>query len=250
MNKYIYIFCILSFAFTCNKEGKKILFIGTNVNTFNNLENGTYLTELAQPFDFFTKKGFQVDIVSSKGGEIPTYFKSEIGEELQDIIDSEVYKQKTSNSLSPKNVNYRDYCAVIIPGGYGQFKDVHKDDKLLKLIAKIYQKGGAIGTIGHGISTLIHVNLKNGTPIVKDKKLVCFPSWYEKNRMTDSNYGELLPYDMEVKLKSLGADLRIYNHETKENYEMVDYDNRIVTASFATGGDFVAKEIFNLIGKK
>ena len=66
--------------------------------------------------------------------------------------------------------------------------------------------------------------------------------------MKQSNFGDLLPYDMEVELQKRGADLKVYNHEKKINYEVADSNNKLITASFANSGKFVAEEVLKLIG--
>ncbi len=77
--------------------------------------------------------------------------------------------------------------------------------------------------------------------------MTSFPSWNEKNIMKQSNFGKLLPYDMETELLKRGAKLKVYNHEKKINYEIVDSKNRLVTASFSNSGSFLAKEFLKLI---
>jgi len=250
MNKFFVLFTIFFLVISCNtneKEKNKILFITTNVNEMKNEPNGTYLIELAVPFSQFSKKGFELDIVSPKGGKIPIYHSGDTTSAVKSIIKSELFKSKTKNSIKPIEINPKEYLAVIIPGGYGQFWDTHNDDNILKIISEIYDNGGIIGTIGHGTATLIDVKLKSGEYFVKDKTMTSFPSWNEKNIMKQSDFGKLLPYDMETELLKRGANLKIYNHEKKINYEVVDSKNRLVTASFANSGKFVADEIFKLI---
>lgn len=118
------------------------------------------------------------------------------------------------------------------------------------MISEIYDNGGIIGTIGHGTATLIDVKLNSGEYLVKNKTMTSFPTWNEKNIMEQSDFGKLLPYDMETELLKKGANLKVYNHERKINYEIVDSENRLITASFANSGKFVADEVLNLINRK
>ncbi|WP_291964617.1 hypothetical protein [Maribacter sp.] len=67
--------------------------------------------------------------------------------------------------------------------------------------------------------------------------------------MKQSDYGKLLPYDMEAELYKRGANLKVYDHEKRTNYEIVDYENRLITASFANSGEFVADEVLKMINK-
>ncbi|MFK8029812.1 MAG: type 1 glutamine amidotransferase domain-containing protein [Gammaproteobacteria bacterium] len=240
------IFLITS-SCTQTNVSTKVLFVTTNVSQMNGEPNGTYLIELAVPFNLFVKNKIDIEIVSPKGGEIPIYHNGDTSSVVQAVVDSALFKAKTKNSLSPEEVRATEYSAVVIPGGYGQFWDTHKNTDLLEIIADVHEQGGVIGTIGHGTATLINVKLKSGDYLFKDKTLTSFPSWNEKNVMKQSNFGDLLPYDMEVELRKRGADLKVYDHEAKTNYEVVDAKNKLVTASFAGSGEFLAEEIIKLI---
>lgn len=245
----ILIFVFLTISCSKNKENKKILFITTNVSELKNEPNGTYLIELAIPFKKFSENSLDIDIVSPKGGKIPIYHSGDTTSLVKSIIQNELFIDKTENSLKPLDIDPKEYIAVIIPGGYGQFWDTHKNKDLLHIISEIYDFGGIIGSIGHGTATLIDVKLKSGEFLVKNKTMTSFPSWNEKNIMKQSDYGKLLPYDMEAELYKRGANLKVYDHEKKTNYEIVDYENRLITASFANSGEFVADEVLKMINK-
>ncbi len=251
MKKYFILLLIAFSIISCNKkiEKNKILFITTSVNKLGSQTNGTYLIELAIPFDEFSKKNYQINNMSPKGGEIPIYHSGDTTEMVKSILKSDLFRNKTRNSFKPEEINSEEYLAVFIPGGYGQFWDTHKNEDVQKIIAEIYESNGVIGTVGHGTATLIDVKLKSGEYLVNDKTMTSFPTWNEKNIMKQSNFGALLPYDMEVELQKRGADLKVYNHEKKINYEVVDSENRLITASFANSGKFVAEEVLKLMNK-
>ena len=82
---------------------------------------------------------------------------------------------------------------------------------------------------------------------MKNKTITCFPSWFEKEYMFEADYGKLLPFDMEVELEKRGANLKRVDKETRSNGQIVDIENRIITASSATGGEFIAEEIIKLL---
>ncbi|NJB37581.1 type 1 glutamine amidotransferase domain-containing protein [Croceivirga sp. JEA036] len=241
---------LLSLSCTSQQKKSKILFITTNVDVLNGAPNGTYLIEFAVPFAKFSEAGYSVDLISPKGGKIPIYHSGDTTDVIKKVIKSELFVHKTNNTLVPSEINAKNYAAVIIPGGYGQFWDTHQNKDIQELISSIYENGGTIGSLGHGTATLINVKLRSGAYLVKDKTMTSFPSWNEKNIMKQSNYGQLLPYDMEVELQKRGANLKIYNHEKKTNYEVVDMENRLVTAAFASGGNFVAEQVIKSINQQ
>jgi putative intracellular protease/amidase len=140
---------------------------------------------------------------------------------------------------------------VFYPGGHGQYFDVANDERIAAITAKIYEKGGVIGTAGHGVSSLISIQLSNGNYLVKGKTITCFPTWAEKKYMNISNYGKLLAFDMQEVLMRRGANLIVCTDEvTRSNPAMtnvIDAKNRMVTGAFATSAGWVATEMMKLI---
>ena len=80
--------------------------------------------------------------------------------------------------------------------------------------------------------------------------MTSFPTWTERNVMEQSDFGRLLPFDMETLLRERGADLRVYDRQTRTNHEIVDAKNRLVTASFASSGLFVARAVHRLVNQR
>jgi putative intracellular protease/amidase len=251
MRKYLLLLLVVLYASTFYGQHKKILFVATNIDTLNGKPNGTFLIEIAIPFQYFTDKGYEVDIVSPKGGKIPLYYKFDTTEVLKRVIEDSLFIYKTSHSLKPSQVKANEYCAVFYAGGYGQFWDVYPNKKLAIIAVKIYTSGGVLGSTGHGASSLLSLKLNSTTYLVKGKTLTCFPTWAEKEFMEDANFGALLPFDMETEFRAKEATLKMYAKEkdNKEDLTVVDDVNRMVTASFADTGEFVAQQMHQLILK-
>ena len=74
--------------------------------------------------------------------------------------------------------------------------------------------------------------------------------WFEKEVMFEADYGKLLPFDMEEELEKNGANLKKVDKATRSNGQIVDAPNRIISASSATGGEFIAEEIIKLLQAK
>lgn len=234
-------------------KSKKILIVATNVNLLGKNENGTFLIEIAEPFQYFIDSGYDVDVVTPKGAQTAIYPKEYAGPGLGKIQRSELFISKTKNSLSPTEVKYSDYVAVYYPGGYGQFFDVVNNELISSLTAKIYEQGGIVGTAGHGAASLTNIKLTSNKYFVEGKKLTCFPWSTEIHNMNISEYGKLLPFNMEEVLRKLGSNLIICPtgaKPTKDCTNIVDEKNRIVTASYAGDAKWVAEEIVKLLTKK
>lgn len=254
MNKFI--LTIILFIFSSHlfcQDGlkkKKILIVGTNVNSFGATGNGTLSWEIGFPFQYFIDNGFDVDIITPKGGKAAIYDLF-VPKDLEKILQSELFIFKTKNSLSPGQINDSAYCAVFYPGGYGQFIDVVENLPICGLTSRIYERSGVIGTCGHGTASLVNVKLNNSKYLVDGKKITCFP-WSMERTMSFSNYGMSLPFNMEDVLTKRGANLQFCPKGSKPNQEcsvIVDVLNRIVTGTGAFEAQGVAEEMVKLLKK-
>jgi len=246
--KKLFALILISFCLTGYSQSKKVLIVSTNIDSVGNNASGTFLMEIAFPFKHFTEQGYEIDIVTSKGGRAAIYGK--VTDEFAPINNSELFIKKTTNTLSPLQVNPKEYVAVFYPGGHGQYFDVVNDERIAAITAKIYENGGVVGTAGHGPASLINVRLNNGKYLVDGKTMTCFPHWAELKFMNISNYGKLLAFDMQEILARRGANLIVCTEETRPNKDfthIVDSKNKIVTGAFATSAQWVAEQVVVLI---
>jgi len=238
-------FCICILISSLTIAQRKILIVSTNRDSVGIDASGTYLKEIANPYRHFKQKGFDIDILTPKGGKAAIY--GAVTDDLKEIVNDSVYTNKVMNTLAPDQVQFKDYVAVFYPGGHGQYFDVANDERISILIARIYENKGIIGTAGHGVASLINVQLKNGEYLVKGKTLTCFPTWAEQAWMSISGYGKYLPFDMQEVLVRRGANLIV--SPTKETSKeksltmIIDEKNRIITGAFAFNATWVAEQM-------
>jgi putative intracellular protease/amidase len=239
---------LLSFS-----QVKKVLIVATNTDSVGSNASGSYLMEIAYPFQYFTDKGYEVDILTPKGGKTAIYDNGKVAEDLLKISKSELFIKKTSLSLSPDDIKTKDYQAIFYPGGHGQYFDVVNDERIAAIAAAIYESGAVLGTAGHGVASLINIRLSNCNWLVNGKTITCFPTWAEKKYMNISGYGKLLSFDMQQVLARRGANLIVcVDEETRKNPAMthiVDSKNKIVTGSFAISAKWVAEQMLKLMNE-
>lgn len=242
---FIFLSAVISFSQT-----KKILIVSTNRDSVGTNKSGTFLKEIAYPFQHFISQGFDVDIVTPQGGKASLYHWGEMPEALNAIQTNELFKTKTSATLHPTMVNATSYAGIFFPGGHGQYFDVVDDERIAAIAASIYEMGGVVGTAGHGAASLINVRLGDGRYVVDGVSMTCFPHWAELAYMNISNYGKLLAFDMQEVLQRRGAHLRVSSRETRSNPSLnlvADTVNRIVTGAFAQSAQWVAENMVNII---
>lgn len=252
MKQVLSVTILLITLLNAQAQKKKVLIVSTNRDSVGQHASGTFLKEIAYPFQYFTDKGYEVEIVTPGGGKAAIYHTGETPVELDDIRKSALFIQKTSNTLAPAQVELKSYGAVFYPGGHGQYFDVVEDERIAQLTAAIYERGGVVGTAGHGAASLINVRLSNGNYLVAGKQMTCFPHWAELAWMNISDHGKLLAFDMQEVLARRGANLVLSTFETRADPKLTlvaDVNNRIVTGSFASSAKWVAEQMVVLLAK-
>jgi putative intracellular protease/amidase len=249
--KYLIIFLgILSAAVLSSVqagEAKKILIVASNMENMGDPEKHdarNNLWEYAPPYHIFVSHGYGVDFVSPAGGVVP-FMMDPLGISSY-TIKYEGFLDKANHSLNPDEVNPADYAAVFVGGGYGTLFDVASNQKLLDIMAKIYESGGVIGSSGHGAGGFANVKLKNGTFLVQGKRVAGFPDSTEKEKSW-AKQGTLLPFFVEQQLRKNNAV--IVNKENIADKHEVIIDQRIVSTLFLPSAALVAKEMIIVLEK-
>jgi len=228
-------------------NAKKVLIIASNVTDMGDPEKHEArndLWEYAPPYHVFVLHGYGVDFASPLGGAVP-FMRDPVGISSY-TIKYEGFLSKANNSLAPKQVNPSEYSAVFIGGGYGNVFDVASNENLLGIIAKIYESGGVIGSVGHGAGAFANATLSNGQPLVKGKRIAAFPNSTEKEKDW-AKQGSLLPFLVEERLKEKGA-ITVNKDNIPDKHDVI-IDDRIVSTMFLPSAALVAKEMLILLEK-
>ncbi len=232
-------------SFADEAPKKKVLIIISNVVDMGDAEKHdarNNLWEVAPPYHVFLSHGYDVDFASPSGGKVE-FSMDPIGISSY-TIKYEGFLDKANNSFTPDQINPTEYGAVFIGGGAGSLFDVASDDKMLSVIAQIYDTGGIVGGCGHGPGGFANVKLSNGEFMVKGKRVAAFPNSTERTKPW-AKQGTLLPFLVEDQLRKNGAIA--LNKESVKDKNDVIVDQRIVSTMFLPSAALVAKEIINLV---
>jgi putative intracellular protease/amidase len=233
-----------------SRRSPRVLIVSTNVDRVAGNVSGTFLMEIAYPFQYFKDTQIEVDVVTPKGGAAAIYNAPNTADDLLTIQRSGAFVEKTMHTLAAHEIRAKDYIGIFFPGGHGQYFDVALNQKILEATAAIHHQGGVIGSAGHGTACLANVKTLDGNYLIKNKKMTCFPTWAEKEWMDISNFGKALPFDMEEVIRARGADLTLCTRETRSDTNLIlvsDDDNRLVTGSFARQSRPVAEHMLRLM---
>lgn len=250
MKKTALLLLALLALYSCNdtkKEKGKILIIVSNTEVMGDPEKhfaGNNLWEVAPPYHIFVSHGYEVDFASPAGGDVP-FSMDPLGISSY-TIKYEAFMDKVNNSLRPEEIVAENYEAVFIGGGYGPLFDIAQNEKLMAVIAEVYEMGGIVGGCGHGPGGFANVKLSGGEFMVKGKKVAGFPNETEVTKDWAKN-GTLLPFLVEGQLRKNGAIFQGKN-DLADKHDVVT-DQRIVSTMFLPSAAIVAKEMILLLEK-
>lgn len=203
---------------------------------------GYYLSEVTHAYAVFEEAGYQIDLVSTKGGLPPVD-----GFDLEDTTNKKYwndkdFQKKLKNTLTPSEVNYQDYTVIYYAGGHGTMWDFPNNEELSTLAQKIYENNGIVGAVCHGPSGLLNIQLSNGEYLVAGKEVSGFTNQEEITVKLE----EVVPFSLEDELLNRGALIRKGANFT----EMVSVDQRLVTGQNPASAHKVATEIVTLINSQ
>ncbi|NJL62796.1 MAG: type 1 glutamine amidotransferase domain-containing protein [Methylacidiphilales bacterium] len=183
----------------------KILIVLTSHNNLGdtNKPTGFYLPEVTHPEAVFAAAEFAVDYVSPQGGKAPM-----VGIDLEDelnkaFINNPKQIAKVENTLTPSQINPKNYSAIFYSGGHGTMWDFPENQELANITANIYENGGVVGAVCHGSAGLVNVKLGSGEYLVAGKKISCFTNEEE----AAVGLTAVVPFLLESKLAKLGANI-------------------------------------------
>lgn len=170
---------------------KRILMIVANPGTSptTGWPVGFWWAEVTHPFWTFTEAGYEVDIVSPKGGDLMADGFSDPEDASQysahDILSLGFKKSPTHSAMlsgtrAISDVSIDGYDAIFVAGGQSPMVTMVDDTELHSFIAKAYEADKIVGIVCHGTAILLKTKLSNGDLLVKGKTWTGFANAEEK----------------------------------------------------------------------
>lgn len=219
---------------------KKILVVLTNIKQYGNdsEKTGLWLAEATEFVEEVTKAGYEVDYVSPRGGKVPLdprsmkrfYTKSsDIA-----ILNSEDFQERALNaSQKATSINADDYVAIYYTGGHGVVWDFPDNKDLQALSLSIYENGGFVASVCHGLAGLLNIQDGSGNYLISDKKITGFTNAEE----VLSGKSQKVPFSTETEARKRGA---IFQKKLPFTSHAVR-DGRLITGQNPMSGRAVAK---------
>ncbi len=223
---------------------KKILFVVTSHDKKGSTgeDTGYYLGEVSHPWEVLYKAGYEIDFVSPKGGTPPVD-----GFDLKDPVNKEFwenkeYKNKIDHSMTPSQVDPKEYSTIFYAGGHGAMWDFADNKELAAIASEIYENGGIVAGVCHGPAGLVNIRLNNGKYLVDGKKINAFTNEEEAEvKLTD-----VVPFLLENRLKERGAQFE--KSGLWQNHVVAD--QRVITGQNPQSAKSVGEAILKELHKK
>lgn len=236
-------------------KGKKALIISTSHGILNapgettGDPTGVFGSEMTIPYYEFLDAGMQVDIASIKGGEIPIdpqsflfMMKSSADERY---LADDTFQEKVKNSLKIDAIDFTQYDAVWLAGGWGAAYDLGQSEILGKKVSEAYYaEKPVIGSVCHGALGLIQARDTLGNFLITGRKMT---------GVTDKQIKELgitlTPLHPETELRKLGVDFQsnTANRDFLATLTVIDQERRFVTGQNQNSGHETAQKMMGII---
>jgi putative intracellular protease/amidase len=157
----------------------------------------------------------------------------------KEFWENKEYKNKIDHSLTPSQVNPKEYSTIFYAGGHGAMWDFADNKELANIASKIYENGGIVAGVCHGPAGLVNIKLNNGKYLVDGKKINAFTNEEEAAvKLTN-----VVPFLLENKLKERGA--KFEKSGLWQNHVVTD--QRVITGqnpqSAKSVGEAIVKEL-------
>ena len=241
---------------TSNPMSKRILFIVSNPATspVTGWPVGFWWAELTHPWLTFTQAGHTVDVASPDGGDLigDGYSdpEDESGYSADDIISlgfkkSPKHASIIQNTTPLRDVDWRDYDAIMIAGGQGPMVTMIDDTALHKFFVDAYEAGKIVCAICHGTCILLKTRLADGSLLVRGKTWTGFAN--SEEQYAESAAGsKIQPFWIESEARKL-EDTNFIVAQPFASFAM--RDGNLITGQQQNSGVAAAKLVIEALGK-
>jgi putative intracellular protease/amidase len=192
---------------------KRVLMVAANpgVSPTTGWPIGFWWAELTHPYWTFTEAGYEVEIVSPKGGDLVADGYSDpedaSGYSAADILSlgfktSPTHAAMLKGTRSIHQVDLADYDAIFLAGGQSPMVTMIDDTDLHGFVARAYEAGKVVAIVCHGTCVLLKTRLSNGDLLVKGKTWTGFAN--SEEAFADSFVGKRIqPFWIEEEARKI-----------------------------------------------
>jgi putative intracellular protease/amidase len=179
---------------------------------------GFWAAELTHPLHVFQQAGFEVELVSTEGGQLEMDGYSNptdpSGYSSHDVItlgymQQDWFNKMLSNTKKLTDANHEDYAAIFLVGGQGPMYTFRGNQDLQELFLAFYESGKPAAAVCHSTTLLLEAKKSNGELLVKGKTWTGFADAEEE--YADQAVGmKIQPYRIEEEARKIpGTNFKV-----------------------------------------
>lgn len=235
---------------------KKILMIAANPGTSptTGWPVGFWWAELTHPYWAFTEAGYEVEIVSPKGGDLLADGFSDpedaSGYSAHDLISrgfktSAAHAALLKGTRSIAEVDPMAYDAIFVAGGQSPMVTMIDDAPLHAFVARAYEAGRIVAVVCHGTCILLRTRLSTGELLVKGKTWTGFAN--SEEAFADAWVGQKIqPFWIEDEARKLADTNFVVNAMFKP---FAIRDGNLITGQQQFSGGAAADLVVQTLGR-
>jgi len=214
---------------------------------------GIAISELTHPYYSYLEAGMQIDVASIKGGQIPVdpsgLGRVSISPQDERYLNDPSLLAKVENSLLIDDVDFTQYDAIFLVGGWGAAYDLGYSEVLANKLGEAYYgpKQPLIGSVCHGALGLINIKDRDGNKLIAGRAMT---------GVTDKQVKELgielTPLHPETELRKAGA---VFESQTAfrdvfATYVAIDAEQRFITGQNQNSGLETAQKMITIMARR
>ena len=214
---------------------------------------GIALSELTHPYYSYLDAGMQIDVASIKGGQIPVdpsgLGRVMISPEDKRYLNDPTLLAKVENSLLIDDVDFTQYDAIFLVGGWGAAYDLGYSEVLANKLGDAYYgaKEPLMGSVCHGALGFINVKDLNGNKLIAGRAMTGVTD--KQVRELDI---ELTPLHPEMELRKAGA---VFESQTAfrdvfATHVTIDAEQRFITGQNQNSGLETAQKMIAIMARR
>lgn len=225
----------------------RVLMVCTNHTNYptKSQKTGLWLSEATHFYDELADRKLPYDIASPLGGRVPI---DERSMDRRDTINEKWYtnptfRNKLENSLRLDSVDPAHYQIIYLAGGHGTLWDFPDNAALVHLVRSIYESGGMVAAVCHGVAGLLNVTLTDGSWLIQNRQVTGFSSMEEKLVRLDQE----VPFLLEDALRAKHAH---YSKGLIPFLPYIEVDERLVTGQNPLSARKVGRKVLEEMYEK
>lgn len=217
-------------------------FIGTSAHP-----TGVWFEELTTPYYVFKDAGYNVEIISVRGGEIPIDpgSKKPLGDNPHSVdrfLKDQDAMHMIATTKSIHDIDPKNYAVVFFPGGHGTMWDLPNNKDISNIINTTLEDHKIVAAVCHGPAAFVGVKDRDGQYVVSGKNLSSFTNSEEKAAGLDDE----MPFALETQLIEQGAIFK--RADDFQSFSITD--GQIVTGQNPASSEMVARNVITLLEKQ